>query len=471
MQFIKCSCATFVFIIFLQVQFHECKRSGGGGRASRPSRPRPAPTQRPYTHAPTSRPYTQATRAPTYRPFPSQAPTFRPQTQRAPTYKPFPTHSPTVRPQPQPGRNPTFRPATQPGRYPTQPSRYPQASINSCLRKNCMQYIYGFTQGLTVVFHGPPPAYPGYGGTGARPPYNQQNNMAYQRPLQIPQPGGKTKVKIYNINNYHPASYSAPFSYPTYHYSSRDTGSGALGFFLGYSLARITSPSYYHCHTCYSGYGPRYDHYTVHHYYHNSGNIPKEQKVTSNNIISCGDSSQICPANTMALCTGSGQIMCVVAVTNTIQCLNDPKLKCVQSTIPCENSEAAECKGVPKGQTATVSIPCISNTVIEGNVTTVNNTIVSKDEQKNTTELTTTQNSTFASLGNNDTFPSLGSNSSHSITKRETAQPYCVTVLAEPSIRKPTEGEIAFNEVTNVFEKFFSKAFQITENQVPDLGS
>ncbi|XP_044748368.1 spore coat protein SP85-like [Coccinella septempunctata] len=424
----KSKCIHFLLILLVLLENHLvlCKKSISSGRISRPSRPRPNPTHRPYTAAPTHRPYTAATRAPTYKPFPSPVPTYRPQSV--------------------PGRNPTYRPATQPGRYPTQSSRYPQ---------------------------GPPPAYPGNQPGAYRPTFAQPNQQSFQRPLQIPQPGGTTKVKVYNINNYHPPNYYAPMVYPSYHYSPVSTGSGVLGFFLGYSLARITSPTFSHCHSCYNGYVPRYDHYTVHHYYHNNNNVPKEQTVTTNNIITCGDSSQICPANTISLCTATGQIMCVVAVTKTIPCDKDPNMKCVQSSVPCENNDAPECKGKAKGETTTVNIPCISNTIIEGNVTTVNNTIVSADPPKNTTEITTTISTTtsssdsttteqttisntFPSLGANNTFPSLGT----SRAKREAAQPFCVTILAEPSVRKSTEGEIAFNEVTNVFEKFFSNAFK-----------
>ncbi|XP_045479753.1 spore coat protein SP85-like [Harmonia axyridis] len=424
-----------LFLVLVEVHLVICKRTSG--RVSRPSRPRPNPTHRPYTAAPTQRPYTMSpTRAPTYRPFPSQAPTYRPQSV--------------------PGRNPTYKPATQPGRYPTQPSKYP-------------------TQPSRYP-QGPPPAYPGNQPGGYRPPFVQPNQQSYQRPLQIPQPGGKTKVKVYNINNYHSPSYYAPMVYPSYRYAPVSTGSGVLGFFLGYSLARITSPTYSRCYSCYNGYVPRYDHYTVHHYYHNNANVPKQQTVTTNNIITCGDSSQICPANTVSLCTTSGQIMCVVAATKTVPCEKDPNLKCVQSSVPCENNDAPECKGKSKGDTTTVNIPCISNTVIEGNVTTVNNTIVSNDPVQNTTTTTdasttitsiveTTTSNTFPSLGANETFPSLGSNTTQNRAKREAAQPYCVAILAEPAERKSTDGEEAFNEVTNVFEKFFASAFNIQDQK------
>lgn len=267
-------------------------------------------------------------------------------------------------------------------------------------------------------------------------------------------------------------------SYPSYHYTPASTGSGVLGFFLGYSLARITTPTFSHCYSCYNGYVPRYDHYTVHHYYHNNNNVPKEQTVQTNNIITCGDSSQICPANTISLCTATGQIMCVVAATKTVPCEKDPNMKCVQSSVPCENNDAPECKGKSKGDSTTLNIPCISNTVIEGNVTTVNNTIVSADPPQNVTETPSTNSSldvttieqttisnTFPSLGSNDTFPALGSTTHQNRAKREAAQPYCVAILAEPSVRKVTEGEVAFNEVTNVFEKFFSNAFKVGDRK------
>lgn len=46
-------------------------------------------------------------------------------------------------------------------------------------------------------------------------------------------------------------------SYPNYHYSSGDTGSGTLGFFLGYTLAKVTTPTYYSHSSFYNGYTPR----------------------------------------------------------------------------------------------------------------------------------------------------------------------------------------------------------------------
>ncbi|KAL3265346.1 hypothetical protein HHI36_009554 [Cryptolaemus montrouzieri] len=399
------------------------------------SRPRPSPTHRPFPRpSPTHRPFP----SPTHRPFPS--PTHRPFP--SPTYRPFPqpTHRPFPKPTQRPYPQPTYKPFPQPTRYPTQP-RYPV---------------------------GPHPSYPGYGNGGIFAP-GRPYQPSYNVPVRIPAPGG-SRIRVYNVRNYHPSTYWAPPSYPIYHYTYRDTGSSALGFYLGYSLGRITHPTYYYHHHGYDGYSPRYDHYTVHHYYHNTGNIPKEQTVVSKSIIQCEDSSQICPVNTTALCKTNGEIMCLVAATRTIPCKHDSNVRCIRSMIPCENNDSSECKGVAKGQSASIDIPCISNTIIDGNITTVNNTIISTDKSRNetitpisnfeTTPVITTIRSSETTLPSvqikisDITFPSLDSSSS-----KTSAPQFCVTIIAQPSKRALTEGEQAFNEATNIFEKFFSKAF------------
>lgn len=198
--------------------------------------------------------------------------------------------------------------------------------------------------------------------------------------------------------------------------------------------------------------------------------MPKQQTVTTNVIIRCGDGSMICPANTTSLCTADGQIMCVVIASNTIPCADNPSLRCVKSSIPCENNEAPECKGIPKGQLTTVNIPCISNTTIQGNISTVNNTIVSNDPKPNVTAnqalvkdlpITTTPTNLGTTIRS---VPDLGSKR----RKRDVAPPpqYCVTVVAEPSKRAPTEGEQVFKEISNVFDKFFIKAFGMDKPQI-----
>ncbi|KAK9870758.1 hypothetical protein WA026_009719 [Henosepilachna vigintioctopunctata] len=507
------TCRYLLLLVLVVVQFdnYECYRS----RPS-PSRPRPSPSYRP---SPTYRPFPRP--SPTYRPFPRPSPTFRPFPRPSPTFRPFPQPSPTHKPFPtySPTRAPTYRPATTykpfpshttykpfpshttyrpfpaqpthrpfpnyptarpnygntryPTRYPTQPTRYPTQSNRYPI--------------------GPRPTYPGYQDGGIFSP-GRRYQPTYSVPVRVPSPGG-SRVKVYNINNYHSPGYWAPPSYPVYSYTYRDTGSSALGFYLGYSLGRITHPTYYHhSHSFYDGYSPRYDHYTVHHYYHNNQNIPKEQTITTKVIVQCGDGSQICPANTTSLCTANGQIMCVVISSNTVPCKDNPNLQCVRSTVPCENNDAPECKGIAKGQSAAINIPCISSTTIEGNVTTVNNSLVSTDPVANKTVQSavlssstqqlktllpntnasstptqapvnissTTPQSTVAMTTlptiettlSNVTFPSLGSRK-----KRAAPPQYCVTILAQPSIRAPTEGEQVYGQITNVFEQFFSKAF------------
>lgn len=424
------------FLVFLCLlsQCYGAKSSRPRPATHRPATSRPA-TFRPFpTHAPTFRPF--PTHAPTFRPFPTHAPTFRPVPTRAPTMRPFPTHSPTARPFPT--HSPTMRPM---------PTRAPTARPFP-------------THAPTFRPQGPYPTRPGY---QTPPPIfrpsglgGQINQPIYQRPLAIPAPGGKTKIKVYNVNNYHHPGYYAPPSYPVYRYGSSDVGSGALGFFLGYSLAKVTQPTYYRYHggASYDGYTPRFDHYTIHHYHNNPQAIPPRQTLSANTIETCGDSAQICPAGTSALCTAKGEIMCVVNALSTVACKDDANRRCVKTTIPCENDQAPECKGIPKGSTTSIDIPCISNAELSGNVTTVNNTIVSL-EKKNSTLVTTTQ-LPITTLPTSNTVPSLG----YLRAKRQApVQNYCVTIVAEPAVREPTEGEKVFNEVSSVFENLFSKAF------------
>ena len=89
-----------------------------------------------------------------------------------------------------------------------------------------------------------------------------------------------------------------------------------------------------------------------------------------------GDSTSVCPANTMSLCTTDGTLMCVVAVSKLVTCVENGKtVNCTRSTISCVNNTAPECGGKNQGN-VTVNIPCVSTANVEGPVKYVNNTIV-----------------------------------------------------------------------------------------------
>lgn len=107
----------------------------------------------------------------------------------------------------------------------------------------------------------PPPAY-NPAGYGPHPAYNYHPNQNYHNGYTYPQHGGGvTNININNINtnthHYGGTGGWGGHSYPSYHYSSNEVGSGALGFFLGYSLAKITTPTFYSHPTFYNGYIPR----------------------------------------------------------------------------------------------------------------------------------------------------------------------------------------------------------------------
>lgn len=256
-----------------------------------------------------------------------------------------------------------------------------------------------------------------------------------------------------------------------------DTGSGTLGFFLGYSLAKLTTPSY-HYHVGYSSYShaPVYDHYEVHHYYHNNQNIPKTAEIQPNAIVGCvGDAGSFCPANTTSLCTNNGAVMCVASATSTVPCTNEKQTNCVKTTIPCVNSTTPECaKSVQN--TTTLSIPCISTAKVYGNLEFVNNTIVIS----NTTAISTNTSGVNSTTNNNGTTSStelpmtttpspqtttvnstISPSNNTDATKKEPAQTFCVTIVALPAERKPPESEVIINSAKNIFTKFAVKALGI----------
>ncbi|XP_001815706.2 mucin-2 [Tribolium castaneum] len=337
--------------------------------------------------------------------------------------------------------------------------------------------------------------------TSSRPPNYQSTRRPYPtgttpssgwnippRPGTYPQQSyqGPQKVTIKNKYNYnYPGHYSLPVQNPShpgyfytptsYHYSSSDTGSTALGFFLGYSLARLTTPTFSH-YSFYDGYRPRYDHYTVHHYYHNKNAVPQNQEIQSNTIVGCvGDSVTVCPSNTTSLCTSNGALMCVVSATSTVPCTDNRQVNCVKSVVPCVNNTAPECKNSNQNAT-TVSIPCISNAKVYGDVKTVNNTIVTNSTNANSTTsstqypITTTPvaivsssdgtTSTYSTKYPITTTPEPSTNPPVR-KKRETAQNFCVTIVALPAEKKPTEGELFLKDAKSIVEKFIESAWNL----------
>uniref|UniRef100_A0A6P7FP00 Uncharacterized protein LOC114332489 isoform X1 n=1 Tax=Diabrotica virgifera virgifera TaxID=50390 RepID=A0A6P7FP00_DIAVI len=259
----------------------------------------------------------------------------------------------------------------------------------------------------TVTGHGLYPSYPTQPIVYPPPSTTviNNNNHYYQPGHYAPPSTGPAHVTIINNNNYHHQvipptvhynSYGPPpvgisitthnydplassRYHTTYHYSSQDTGSTALGFFLGWQLGKITRPSYYYHSTSYvnNEYVPRYDHYTVHHYYHNSESVPQEAPIQPNAVVVCaGDSSSICPPGTIPFCTNNGVVMCVVNAIDTSPCSTNKQLKCTTSTISCEGNSSPECR---QKSSTSVSIPCVSTATIPAGVGVRDNSLVVTD--------------------------------------------------------------------------------------------
>lgn len=298
------------------------------------------------------------------------------------------------------------------------------------------------------------------------------------------------KIKIVNKYNYHyPGYYTIPVAherYPgyfhthsTYSYTSHDTGDGALGFYLGYKLARISTPTYNH-ETFFNGYQPRYDHYSVHHYYHNPEAIPPRQEIYPSNIIDCvGDSGDVCPVNTTSVCTRDGKLMCVAPATATISCHNN--LMCTRSLISCVNNTASECSG--KQNNTWIDIPCLSTAKIYGNISVVNNKLIINNSSMTnlTTTVTNANNTSNATSTTSPTTTLLPITVTSSLVVEPTTSTYwkwkrqvfqanyppaapiahdmCVTVVALPAERTKTQGEILYNEAKDMVNRFFDSVW------------
>ncbi|RZB39278.1 hypothetical protein BDFB_011968, partial [Asbolus verrucosus] len=238
---------------------------------------------------------------------------------------------------------------------------------------------------------------------------------------------------------------------PSHRYNPEETGSSVLGFYLGYKLSQLTTPTYSH-KSFYDSYRPRYDHYTVHHFYHNKEGIPPRQKIRTNTILGCtGDSTDVCPANTTSLCTSDGTLMCVVTARSTVVCGKD---NCVRSVISCLNNTAPECKGTNKNSTL-VNIPCISTAEIYGNYRFVNNTI--RNDTSNVIA-TNAQNIDYSTKYPITTTPPPFQ-SVQTSQRTVQVQEFCIVIVAKPAVRSLTKGEEAFNGASGFVEKFIERAW------------
>ncbi|XP_072376776.1 uncharacterized protein [Diabrotica undecimpunctata] len=261
--------------------------------------------------------------------------------------------------------------------YPVQPVLHPIHTQPSTTIINNNNHYYG---GSTYYR-------PGYSSFGTGSTHvTVINNNNYHHHVIVPTRHyysyGPPAIGVTVVNSYDP--FATTHYHTTYHYSTYDTGSTSLGFFLGYQLGKISRPSYYYHSTTYvnNEYVPRYDHYTVHHYYHNSESIPKVAPIQPNAVVVCpGDSSSLCPPGTMSLCTNNGAVMCVVNAMNTSPCSTNKQVNCANSTIPCENNSSPECK---QKTAASVSIPCVSTANIPASVDFINNSVIVTDANDST---------------------------------------------------------------------------------------
>ncbi|XP_018577011.1 uncharacterized protein LOC108915461 [Anoplophora glabripennis] len=226
--------------------------------------------------------------------------------------------------------------------------------------------------------------------------------------------------------NYYPFSDGRDFSNPKY--TINDTGDTTLGFYLKQSLVKIT-PTYHYYNTKYDphGYIPKYDHYSIHHYYHNNKSIQTEVTIPPDIFVICaGNSSTLCPTNTTALCTSNGALLCVTRDSSTVPCLHDRRVSCVRSSVPCKENHGPECETSLNG-VASISIPCVSTVNVYGTVSYLYYSI-------------------------------LITNNSTSDNSRKS---FCVTVLALPAERRLSEGEKVLKKAENVLAAFAVSALGI----------
>lgn len=243
----------------------------------------------------------------------------------------------------------------------------------------CNLTSFKFFPGVGLGYH--QPSYPNYHIPTASPVIinNNQHASSYG---YVPPP---ITIVNNNVNNH--------IHYPTYSYSTNDYGRSDLGFFLGYQLGKLSKPSYhYSTSTYYNGHEhiPLYDHYEIHHYYHNNENVMKQAKLEPNQIISCpGDSYAFCPTSTTALCLNSGSVMCVVKSEYTSPCSTDDTLNCMNSTIPCIENSIMTCREQNQKLT-TVTIPCISTLELQGTLTINKNFLLVGNSSKDLNSLCVT---------------------------------------------------------------------------------
>lgn len=189
----------------------------------------------------------------------------------------------------------------------------------------------------------------------------------------------------------------------TYHYTSKDYGYDDFGFYLGYALDKASSPQVEEHHH-------HYDHYVVHHYHHNRNSVPKQVSITSNAVVECPNGAAFCSQNTDALCLSNGTIMCVAKPQILVPCPGASDKYCVKSVIPNLNSTDSATK--------IIHVPCVSNATIHGG--TVNFSLVAS----------------------------------------ESSILYCVTVIAEPAVKKP-DALVLYDAAKKSLFRFITRAFGV----------
>ncbi|KAK5644689.1 hypothetical protein RI129_005989 [Pyrocoelia pectoralis] len=110
--------------------------------------------------------------------------------------------------------------------------------------------------------------------------------------------------------------------------------------------------------------------YYVYNYYNNPEKVPQEIPLPANAIVMCPENiTTLCAPNTLPLCTTQQSIYCVALAQQTVPCGENSTMKCVNSTVTCNESDDDNCKEFKnKTETNTVSVPCVSSVTVTGNV-------------------------------------------------------------------------------------------------------
>ncbi|CAH1104927.1 unnamed protein product [Psylliodes chrysocephalus] len=275
---------------------------------------------------------------------------------------------------------------------------------------------------------------------------------------------GPPAVGITIVNTDYYSHSISPHYVSTYHYSPIDTGSTALGLYLGYRLGQLSRPSYYYHSTSYvnNEYVPRYDHYTVHHYYHNSQSVPKESPIQPNAIVVCpGDTANLCPAGNMPLCTNNGAVMCVVTAQSTVPCADNIQTNCASSKVTCVGNTSPECR--QQNQEASISIPCVSTAKIDAGVEFINNSLIVTNPNDSSTKafcVTVVALPTQSKNATKDTKTEVKHPTEYSLPYRYTTNDTGVSLLGYylgyklQNLLEPSFSFLNYDESYNYIEKF-----------------